>query len=624
MSRIAALQFTGDAHAPIAGGVAEDQFLPVEKLNFIVGANNSGKSRLLRSLFARRELRYIPNGIDLRRLNTLVATFQDDLRQIIGIANLLDFGNLLQRARKLGDIPAFVAGANDLAPIFDLAAATENMKTDAPIQYAHGLPRVSTSELTIRLARLAREFKSFLNETLSDWPTPEFVRVYIPSLRGARMLSDSDLYLKRTFADYFADPTDSLVPSADTIFTGQTLYKTFEGMSAGDRAERDDFREYCSLLGQSLFGDFLQVIPHEKKQVLTFQIGDRPDRAIHDLGDGIQQVMVILFALFFHRHRDLLLFIEEPELSLHPGMQRSLLRVLAGDLFPRAQIFATTHSNHFLDPATTTASRTKLFALHHDDGPQETMWLVPTPAGDVRLIELLGATNSSVFLTNCTIWVEGITDRMYFRRYLAFMQSEEQDVNLVEDVHYSFFEYGGANLVHWSEEVSSDASIDASRLCGRMIVLADTDTRKEKKHQRMRQLLNDRYIELGCLEVENLLTEQVLRKVVQRYEGSDANLSKAALPPYGFLPIGRLIDRTLLVDARKSVRFRGDADGDGAARAYADTTGTVKQKVDFARWAVSFMTTRASMSPRALELTRQMRRFIIESNRGVLSSLLIS
>ena len=74
--------------------------------------------------------------------------------------------------------------------------------------------------------------------------------------------------------------------------------------------------------------------------------------------------------------------------------------------------------------------------------------------GDNRALELLGVRNSSVFLTNCTIWVEGITDRHYLRHYLKLYAEEHKDdsdfEDFKEDYHYSFVEYGGNNITHWS------------------------------------------------------------------------------------------------------------------------------------------------------------------------------
>ena len=61
---------------------------------------------------------------------------------------------------------------------------------------------------------------------------------------------------------------------------------------------------------------------------------------------------------------------------------------------------------------------------------------------NVKILDLLGVRNSSVFLSNCVIWTEGVTDRMLLRKLLELFT----DFSYLEDRHYSFAEYGGSNL----------------------------------------------------------------------------------------------------------------------------------------------------------------------------------
>ena len=39
-------------------------------------------------------------------------------------------------------------------------------------------------------------------------------------------------------------------------------------------------------------------------------------------------------------------------------------------------------------------------------------------------MDSLGVRNSSVFLANSTIWIEGITDRLYLKKYMEVYQRE--------------------------------------------------------------------------------------------------------------------------------------------------------------------------------------------------------
>lgn len=72
-------------------------------------------------------------------------------------------------------------------------------------------------------------------------------------------------------------------------------------------------------------------------------------------------------------------------------------------------------------------------------------------AGDQSILDELGAQPSSVFLSNKSIWVEGITDRLYLREYLRILQlGFPPDDRIVEDVHYIIAKYGGGNVIHWN------------------------------------------------------------------------------------------------------------------------------------------------------------------------------
>lgn len=57
---------------------------------------------------------------------------------------------------------------------------------------------------------------------------------------------------------------------------------------------------------------------------------------------------------------------------------------------------------------------------------------------DTDILNKLGVLNSSVFLANKSIWVEGITDRIIIKAFLkAYMHSQDL-IKLNEDIDYAF------------------------------------------------------------------------------------------------------------------------------------------------------------------------------------------
>src|SRR5690606_18061899 len=95
-----------------------------------------------------------------------------------------------------------------------------------------------------------------------------------------------------------------------------------------------------------------------------------------------------------------------------------------------------------------------------------------------------------------------------------------------EDIHYSFVEYSGNNITHWSflddeenekEEVFS--SIKESRVCGSLFLITDKDSKKkETRHLKLAEALGERYYCLNCREIENILPASTLKKVIASYE----------------------------------------------------------------------------------------------------------
>jgi len=83
------------------------------------------------------------------------------------------------------------------------------------------------------------------------------------------------------------------------------------------------------------------------------------------LGDGVLSLFVIVDALYDSRPGELIA-IDEPELSLHPALQRKLAEVLC-DFSRDRQIIICTHSPYFVDPARLAAG-CRLVRAHPKNG----------------------------------------------------------------------------------------------------------------------------------------------------------------------------------------------------------------------------------------------------------------
>lgn len=209
-------------------------------------------------------------------------------------------------------------------------------------------------------------------------------------------------------------------------------------------------------------------------------------------------------------------------------LQGIFLQTLAEDPVLKERnltVFMTTHSSHLLGMALSEMEKVSVFAFQKWRTYPERFLVRPVHTRRQSLLSLLGVANSSVFLANCGVWVEGVTDRKYLRAYLAaYLESDEVPSDFVpqEDVHYAFFEYAGSNLVHYLFGAEDDAALEqveeirARFLCNRIFLLADQDEDREKKHARLEEWQNDgfHYHVTPGVEVENLISAADLRQVL--------------------------------------------------------------------------------------------------------------
>jgi hypothetical protein len=552
---------------------------PISRVNILVGATNSGKSRFMRGLakspsyvsfsldpriahpssilnictrLSRKKFRIVievnPEGreydpetlnIDspwlMQRLKSAkrgrkpeTSLTQRDFSQVRGLLEQeLTDGTDAQRRRSMLD---------DLAQAYRFALQTSDCSTVArewlSIQEEEGLTKD-----TIESIGTVLEFIEALSSSKSTRLSPLEV-VYIPVLRTAVPLkgvstSDTMDHLAQSISEIYGL---GLSGGTVKVFTGNLLYWTIQEERSGDPQIHKRLRDFERFLGETFFeGASIELVPlHEKYDSgrhLALLIDERIQRRFHDIGDGIQAIIILLYRLFT-AEPGTWIFIEEPEQGLHPGLQRIFLETLARHPVLQDKdltIFMSTHSSHLLGMAISELEDVSVFAFQRWADP-ERFEIRPVHTRQQNLLTLLGVVNSSVFLANCGIWVEGITDRKYLRAYLsAYLQSDEFKTEYCfvpqEDVHYAFFEYAGSNSVHYLFEAENDDLSDwadqirAQFLCNRIFLLADRDeSKKEEKHKSLEACQSDsfQYFVTPGIEVENLISEAELSQALPK------------------------------------------------------------------------------------------------------------
>lgn len=597
-------------------GKEENVMRNLSKINILIGTNNSGKSRMLRLLLSEKELLFTPANFDFKKLSEIFEDFRKALLSLLEKNGFDGFGNLQKEI--IENIPSyrFIKDADNYLSDFQtlIKDAKEAQSATSYTSLGNQLMDQDAMQLCRKNFReIALEAEATLNNLVKEKKI-EFKRVYIPTLRGLRGFENNgDYYLKRTKKDYFSEDENL------EIFTGLNLYEEVKRLLLGNLEDRERIADFQKFIGKSFFeGQDIALIPNVDSDVLYVKIGNELERKIHDLGDGIQSLIILTFPLFKYKGDRLLLFIEEPELYLHPGMQRRFLEIITHQDFDGYQYFLTTHSNHFLD-LTLDMEKMSIYSFSKeleevDSRERNANFVIENVSNeDDNVLKMLGVRNSAVLLSNCTIWVEGITDRFYIRHFLNLYERYLDNTRTYkEDIHYSFVEYSGNNITHWSfldddekDKESVFSSIKESRVCGSLFLITDKDSqRKETRQSKLSQALEERYYCLDCKEIENIITVDVLKKVISGYEKVEvtelAFSSNFSMRTYSDKYLGRFIENVLLDKRRRG--------------SYSSASGAVSDKVGFCKRTIAQMESFDDLSEEAKKLSRTLYEFIAKNN----------
>ncbi len=135
-----------------------------------------------------------------------------------------------------------------------------------------------------------------------------------------------------------------------------------------------------------------------------------------ELGEGIQNALVlsILQAFEERRKQGAILLIEEPEMFLHPQMQRSLYKTLR-EIGKKNQIIYTTHSPHFV----VIPDYNEVLLVRKDiNGTVVSHSSLPTnPKRREKMIKELDPERNELFFANRLLLVEGDTEKLALPEY---------------------------------------------------------------------------------------------------------------------------------------------------------------------------------------------------------------
>jgi len=319
-------------------------------------------------------------------------------------------------------------------------------------------------------------------------------------------------------------PTVRLIPAIRQIGPKDAAFEDFSGVGLiqrlaalqnpehNKRSDRATFNKINTFLQSVTAKPEAEIeIPFSRDHVLVHM--DNRVLPLASLGTGIHEVVMIAAFCTLAEHE--IVCIEEPELHLHPLIQRKLIAYLAAET--KNQYFIATHSAAFID--------TPGAAIFHVTQESGTTHIREAVLRQERfaICTDLGHRASDIVQANAVVWVEGPSDRTYLNHWIGIA-----DARLVEGIHYSVMFYGGRLLSHLSandEEVSE--FIQLRNLNRNIAIIMDSDKATTRAFVNATKLrLKSEFEQHGGIawitkgrEIENYIHHDRLQRAVKAVYG---------------------------------------------------------------------------------------------------------
>ncbi len=207
-----------------------------------------------------------------------------------------------------------------------------------------------------------------------------------------------------------------------------------ENVHDGNETDNDFFKR---LLSEILGIDFeINKDPNPRKIRYNIRFYRNEDRGSIKLSSGEKEFLNLISLLFVRQIKNGIVFIDEPELHLHPRWQKKLASVFDEiSLGAQLQLVTATHSPSLI----TLKSLTNLLRVYKNKDTESSQIAIPDtdPSGrDTKgVLKIITASNNEkIFFADKVVLVEGIADRIILEPILKQKQKAMKNNDILEIV----------------------------------------------------------------------------------------------------------------------------------------------------------------------------------------------
>lgn len=474
----------------------------LDSVNVFIGPNNCGKSNILRAVKLFADASNARRSDQERRLDPLLDY------PVGGDSREMSFGVQVKRGGESDAIyQKFAEGfGSSWAQLPDLSDSywasfsvpvTGNIEpaawsVDALAQYLAG---------TLSQQALNHVWSSMLSRTGGSHEG-----------RAKELAASMHTAAQPKYEAYLVDAFRRITDSGDNALAGAGLIGELRKLQSPDlptyQSGKERFSKINGFLQDVLAAPEAKLeIPAALDQILVTL--DGKVLPLESLGTGIHELIILAAAVTLV---DGAVFcLEEPEIHLHPALQKKFMRYISSQT--ANQYLIATHSNAFFD-----LDGVNLYSCGLS-GRGTTCKTASTAGEKHAVLQDLGYRPSDLLQANYLVWVEGPSDRIYLNHWI-----ESRAPELTEGLHYAVMFYGGRLLAHLCyDDPMVDDFIKLSCLNRNACILIDSDRDSAHGHLGQTKSRVRREFEAnGCMAwvtsgrtIENYVPESVLVRAAQ-------------------------------------------------------------------------------------------------------------